>query len=162
MTATHRHTLICTAGTSLFANLGRPATDDDHPGRTALVKANGRASWDEVAALLHRIDPNERLCGAEINSVSDLLANGMVAKGRLHLLVSDTSDGQNIGAVLEDYFRSDGWLAEVHCIDGLRDDEPRVFRTRGLRNLAKAIGRRVRESGADFCAINATGGYKAH
>ncbi len=100
LSATHRHTLICTAGTSLFANLGRPATDDDAV-RAALVKARDRAGWDEAAALLHRIlKPTDRLCGAEINSVSDLLANGMVEKGRLHLLVSDTPDGQKIGAVL--------------------------------------------------------------
>ena len=30
-----------------------------------------------------------------------------------------------------------------------------------MRNLAKLLGERVRETGADFCAINATGGYKA-
>ena len=60
----------------------------------ALVEAHDHASWNEAAALLHRIEPTERLCGAEINSVSDLLANGLVEKGRLHLLASVMKSGK--------------------------------------------------------------------
>ena len=152
-----RHTLICTVGTSLFANLKH---DDAEP-NPAMAEAYARRRWKDVAARLRGIEPTARLCGAEINSVSDLLTHSYVEKGRLHLLVSETSDGENIGAVLKEYFKADGWCADARKIDGLRDDDPGAFRTRGLRNLAKAIGERVRESGPDFCAINATGGYKA-
>ena len=115
----------------------------------------------DVAAGLRRIAPTERLCGAEINSVADLANQSGVEKGRLHLLVSETSDGEDIGAVLEEYFKQDGWVADVRRVGDLRDDDPGAFRTRGLRNLAKTIGELARESGTEFCAINATGGYKA-
>ena len=153
-----RSTLICTVGTSLFGNLRGP---DPKDAERPLFEAHRRADWNRLSSLLAKIDPAHRLCGAEINSVDDLVSKGLVARGGLHLLVSDTSDGADVGAVLDGYFRARGWRTSVHAIDGLKDDDPRAFRTRGLRNLAKAIGRRVREYGAGQCAINATGGYKA-
>ena len=155
-----RHTLICTVGTSLSANLAGLQHDDAGPIR-ALAQAFVGRRWEDVAAGLRRIAPTDRLCGAEINSVADLATQSGVEKGRLHLLVSETSDGEDIGAVLEEYFKQDGWVADIHRIGDLRDDDPGAFRTRGLRNLAKTIGELVRESRTEFCAINATGGYKA-
>ena len=153
-----RSTLICTVGTSLFGNLKRL---DPHGAHRALLEEHRRSDWTRVASLLAGIDPADRLCGAEINSVNDLVSKALVARGRLHLLASDTPEGNDVGAVLNGYFRAGGWRASVHAIDGLKDDDPGAFRTRGLRNLAKAIGERVREYGAEQCAINATGGYKA-
>ena len=155
-----RHTLICTVGTSLFGNLQRLQPGD--AGFRILVQAYEERRWADLAGELHKIEPTERLCGAEINSVADLLKHShMETGGRLHLLVSETSDGKDIGAVLEEYFNNDGWTADSCTIDDLRDDKPEAFRTRGLRNLAKTIGELVRRSGVDYCAINATGGYKA-
>ena len=159
MSASPRHTLICTIGTSLYNNLVR--MPDDDKARIGLQQAYAHEDWPQVATQLRKLAPTERICGAEINSVADLLTHSEVEKGRLHLLRSDTPDGEAIAAVLTEYFKADGWLVDAHRIAGLRDDDPKVFRTRGLRNLAKAIGERVRDSGVDFCAINATGGYKA-
>ena len=155
-----RHTLICTVGTSLFTNLGR-LRHDDPESNPALVQAYAGRRWKDVAAQLRQIEATERVCGAEINSVAELLAHFHVERGHLHLLVSETEDGESIGATLDEYFNGDGWEVEVHEIGDLRDDDPGAFRTRGLRNLAKTIGERVRESGTEFCGINATGGYKA-
>ena len=157
------HTLLCTVGTSLFyPNLsGLTREPQADPVRTALARAYGRQDWSEVAAQLHQLSPADRLCGAEVNSVADLLKQGYVETGRLHLLYSDTEDGDRIAAVLAAYFSADGWRVQTHRVDGLSDRNPKAFRTRGLRNLAKLFGERVRDAGADFYAINATGGYKA-
>src|SRR5205823_12850906 len=43
----------------------------------------------------------------------------------------------------------------------LQDEDPKRFRTKGLRNLVRGLCRVVRERSAAACAINATGGYKA-
>ena len=157
-----RHTLICTIGTSLFyPNLSQLSDTNSNPTLAALAQAYAREDWQQVAELLHELNPTERLCGAEINSVADLLNDNYIDKGNLHLLFSDTEDGKNIAAVLTAYFTFDDWNVEAHRVDGLKDKDPKGFRIRGLRNLAKLLGERVREAGADFCAINATGGYKA-
>ena len=158
------NTLLCTVGTSLiYPNLsnlaGEPQSD---PNLSALSEAYSRKDWQEVANQLRQRQPTERLCGAEVNSVSDLLTHGEVEKLNLHLLHSDTDDGRAISEILRHYFRADGWRVTNHCVDGLQDGNPRLFRTRGLRNLAKILGELMRHAGGpEFCAINATGGYKA-
>ena len=158
------NTLICTVGTSLIypnlSNLDKEAQDD--PVKSALSEAYSRRDWREVATQLRQRQPTERLCGAEINSVSDLLTHGEVEKLNLHLLHSDTDDGRAISEILRYYFRADGWQVKSHCVDNLQDGDPRLFRTRGLRNLAKILGSLMRNAGGPkLCAINATGGYKA-
>ena len=155
------HTLICTVGTSLLGNLNRVQEGETDGVRTAMREAYRQGNWLKLAKELGKVDPGDRMCGAEINSVTDLLSHDHVAKGQLHLLVSDTRDGEAMGATLTHYFRQAGWRADCHRIEGLKDDDPRSFRTRGLRNLVKTIGARVQEAGAQFCAIDATGGYKA-
>ena len=155
-----KHTVICTVGTSLLSNLGRLDGDDTKSNR-ALVRAYREKNWSEVAALLCQYLPTERVCGAEINSINDLLIDSHVEKGRLCLLPSDTTDGNNTATVLKEYFEKKGWQVTVNQIKDLRDDKSKAFQTRGLRNLAKAFGEHVREAGIDYCAINATGGYKA-
>ena len=157
-----RRTLICTIGTSLFSSsLSKLRDDKSDSTFAALAEAYTANNWQMVAERLRDLDPTDRRCGAEINSVADLLTGGYLERGRLHLLFSDTVDGENIASVLEQYFNSDGWEVNSHRVDGLTDQDPRAFRTRGLRNLAKLLGERVREFGAEYCAINATGGYKA-
>ena len=158
------HTLLCTVGTSLFhSNLRGPTQEAQaDPIRAALAQAYAAQDWSEVATQLHNIVPTERLCGAEINSVTNLLKHKAVEKIHLHLLFSDTTDGEHIAAVLKEYFEYDGWQqVKTHRVKDLKDEDPKAFRTRGLRNLAKTLSERVRETGADYCAINATGGYKA-
>ncbi len=159
MTTMPRHTLICTIGTSLFyPNLSKLAqTNPTNP----LGKAYAGQKWKNVASQLHLLEPTDRQCGAEINSVADLLRREYIDKVHLHLLYSDTSDGEHIAAVLDAYFADDGWQVQTHRVCDLSDQDPRAFRTRGLRNLAKILGQLVRDAGPDYCAINATGGYKA-
>ena len=165
MPRTQPHTLLCTIGTSLLypnlSNLIKEKQTD--PIRADLAQAYSEKNWSEVATHLHKIDATDRLCGAEINSVTDLLAQQVVERGSLHLFYSETDDGEAIAQILQSYFTQDRWHVKIHCVEGLRDDDPNLFRTQGLRNLAKLFGERVRESRQNFipCAINATGGYKA-
>ena len=179
------NTLLCTIGVSLFypnlSNLAKGTQTD--PSICNLAKAYSEAveeqqrqksdgstrrgphkKWEGVGTLLHNnIDPTDRLCGAEINSVTDLLAQGAIERDCLHLFHSDTDDGEAIAKVLESYFTGTRWNVNIHCVEGLRDEAPDRFRTQGLRNLAKLFGEQVREArkGNRSCAINATGGYKA-
>lgn len=153
-------TLICTVGTSLISNIRKAELKDPEDLRAAL----DREEWPRVALLLKELDPGERLCGAEINSVHDMLQRGMLEDppAALHLCVSETGDGHAVGELLRYYYRERVPRTEVHPIEGLRDDQPGTFRTVGLRSLAREIGRIVRDAGAPrYVAINATGGFKA-
>lgn len=140
------NTLVSTVGTSLLGNLNAMSLQDAEPAA--------------VAEALRRLAPTDRPCGAEINSIADMRARGLVAAdARLHFCVSDTPDGRRVGAILAAYYCGD---CAVHTIEGLRDDDTRSFKTVGLRNLARKLGELVRQAGgAQLVAINATGGFKA-
>lgn len=155
-----RTVLVCTVGTSLTGNLMRSQILE-HQELTR--RKNSRALSISLSAL----DPEERLLGAEINSVTSILRSGKLAqRDRLYLLISDTEDGAFVGDVLKHYythsnnpFRFDH--VQVLIISGLTDTSPERFRTEGLRNLVKAISQIVRRHGSNTTLINATGGYKA-
>lgn len=158
------HTVICTVGTSLFRpNLAGLRADDPEPNRQALARAYAACDWEAVAAGLGTHGPTDRLCGAEINSLASLVAKGYAAAdANLVFCHSDTADGQAIGRILEVYFRRAGHSSvQARTITDLQDRDPRLFRTRGLRNLAREVCKVIRDYGAASCAINATGGYKA-
>jgi putative CRISPR-associated protein (TIGR02619 family) len=113
-----------------------------------------------------KVDPTQRLCGAEINSVEELIRKRLLTLEHLVFFVSDTDKGRNTGAVLKQYFeqRNDLGLRKVEFapIHELQDERPIDFKVHGLRNLAREIGRYVQSAGgSDFIAIDATGGYKA-
>jgi putative CRISPR-associated protein (TIGR02619 family) len=175
-----RPILLCTVGTSLFfPNLTRlrrtleedEAKSDDKKAvrpelrgsAERLVSAFEAKDWHAVAGRLAEIPPVERLCGAEINSVASLVANGYAPKNAgAFFFHSDTDDGRAIAAVLVELFRLRGHApVEAVCVTDLQDADPKRFRTKGLRNLAKRLAAKVREYGPAACAINATGGYKA-
>ncbi len=160
--------LLCTVGTSLFIpNLERLKTDllegKLPPQRQALARAYQDKAWDNVAEELAPIHAAERVCGAEINSIWSLLGRGdVVADCGLYFLHSDTDDGRAIGAILERYYGARGHSpAKAVQIADLQDADPKRFRSKGLRQLARDICRILREHGTPYCAINATGGYKA-
>lgn len=156
-----RDVLICTVGTSLLGQVQR--LEADHPLRVALGKNNPH----QVAQALLQLAPSDRTCGAEINSVNSIVANGSLStRAQLHLLVSDTEDGLKVGRCLELYFRNGRCpigFREVNVtkVEGLDDANPRRFRTDGLRELVRAVGGVISRYGAQRVAINATGGYKA-
>ncbi|GAB4458946.1 MAG: hypothetical protein Fur0044_51870 [Anaerolineae bacterium] len=163
-----RNTLICTVGTSLFeSNLKHLSDKSDAPVNWRELKnAFDRADWKQTAAELRKISPSARVCGAEINTVEEILKKNWLSLENLIFLVSDTPAGKNSGTVLKAYFeqRTDLKLKTIEFkpVDELQDERPKDFRTHGLRNLVREIGAYIRQfGGADNIAIDATGGYKA-
>lgn len=161
--------LICTVGTSLFRpNLeslkkefedGKIADDQ----RKELAQAYQQRNWPAVAGGLAQIAASNRLCGAEINSIASMIDKGHVASDcGLVFLHSDTDDGRAIAAILKSYYQSKGHApVETIKVSDLQDQDPKRFRTKGLRNLAREICGVIRDYSPAACAINATGGYKA-
>ena len=164
-----RHTLICTVGTSLFeSNLSR--LSDSSAGKPcnwrAMRDAFLQKRWKTLASELLQVDPTERVCGAEINSVEEVRKKALAGVESVFLLVSDTPQGRETGMVLQEYFklRRDLALRNVeHCIvEGLQDERPRDFKAHGLRNLVRRAGECIqRAGGPERVLIDATGGYKA-
>jgi putative CRISPR-associated protein (TIGR02619 family) len=80
----------------------------------------------------------------------------------LFFLHSDTDDGRSIAAILKSYYKGKGHTpVETIEVPDLQDQDPKRFRTKGLRNLSRKICGVIRDYSAGACAINATGGYKA-
>jgi putative CRISPR-associated protein (TIGR02619 family) len=157
-----RNTLICTVGTSLMGNLLRLAPED--PIRLAWEAKN----YQEVALALLQRDPGDRLCGAEINSITSICQEGMLTKYIcLIFLVSDTEHGQKIGQILEKYYRHHAnpfqfeQVEASRVLTGLNDQSVATFQQDGLKNLVREISIEVRKRSPESIAINATGGYKA-
>ena len=175
-----RSTLICTVGTSLiYPNLKnlpsaanyeawlsrQPEQDHAHftPDAIAALKtAFDQQNWSDLAIHLSQLAPTARLCGAEINSITDLLQREYCApNSRVIFCHSDTPDGNAIATILRHYYSLQGHETKCINIADLQDKAPKRFRTKGLRNLVKAISTKLRAYGAENCALNATGGYKA-
>ena len=93
--ATWRDVLICTVGTSLKGNLARQA-DPGFQEDLERVHAKG------LAKRLLNLSPNDRLCGAEINSISSIIQQRYINEtNTLLFLVSNTPDGIFQGEVLQ-------------------------------------------------------------
>ena len=163
-----RHTLLCTVGTSLFSNLSRLSEDaPDKPSNwRALRQAYDKGEWNRLARELVPLDPTARLCGAEINTITEIRKKNWLTLERIIFLVSDTPDGKNTGKLLQAYCeqRTDLGLRAVdyYVIEQLQDERPKDFKQHGLRNLVRLAGECIRKAGGpEHVAIDATGGYKA-
>ena len=176
-----KNTLICTVGTSLlrpnlsglppdatrYADWLKRQPPSDLPHLTpesvlALTAAFDSQDKLETAEKLARFPGSTRLCGAEINSITDLIGHGYCQeRSTLFFCHSDTDEGRQVAEILRHYYEFQDYPIVLHGIPDLQDSDPKRFRTKGLRNLAKTVSRIIRERGASYCAINATGGYKA-
>ncbi|MBI5018178.1 MAG: putative CRISPR-associated protein [Deltaproteobacteria bacterium] len=157
---TPAHTLLCTVGTSLPSNLG--AIGDASPRAREASRAWKERDWPALAQFLAGFHPADRLLGAEVNSVHDLTRLGYATPDALLVLFhSDSPEGRDAAVVLERYFRGLGHAVELREVEYLTEEKPKVFKSKGLRNLVKGISRSVRERGTQSTGIDATGGYKA-
>ena len=174
-----RPILLCTVGTSLFyPNLAglRKTLAEDHdkpddrktiapalvPAAERLADAFAAKDWPLVADVLAEIPANHRSCGAEVNSIASLIEHDFApANAGIFFFHSDTDDGREIADVLVRLFPRGNDPVEAIPVPDLQDKDPKRFRTKGLRNLARLLCGKVRERSASACAINATGGYKA-
>lgn len=156
-----RNTLICTVGTSLLNNLKFSQEE-------VVKQAFEAKNWQQVALLLLQRSNSDRLCGAEINSITSICDKGLLEKRKkLIFLVSDTEDGKKTGELLKLYYKNSSNTLkfeeepEVRVLEGLRDDNVKAFKQLALKNLVREISTEVRNFGPEAIAINATGGYKA-
>lgn len=163
-----RNTLICTVGTSLFeSNLKRLSeSSPECPENWQEIKTQfDNSNWNELAKELLKVNPSNRTCGAEINTIEEAKKKKWLELNNLILLVSDTEAGRNTGYVLKKYFegRDDLSLQQVEfkVIDQLQDSIPKDFKIHGLRNLVRFVGDFIHRFRSENIAIDATGGYKA-
>lgn len=149
--------LLTTIGTSLLGNLNRAP-------ETSLLKvafANGDAG--DIARQLAELAPNDRTLGAEICSICNLITSNRVSSTvGIYLFHSATDEGRLVANVLTELLRRrEHSLVEAIEIEGLQEESPERFRAEGLRNLARQFQTVIQQHGAQTCAFNATGGYKA-
>lgn len=178
-------TLLCTVGTSFLGNIR--SVPDKHElfvklriGRDdalnnvewSQIKELGvcykQGRWGKLGSLMAAAMPeNAMICGAEINSIASLYKKGWLDLKQIVFLVSDTEDGLNMGKMLQSYYEARSKelvLKQVtyQKVERLQDENPREFKSRGLRNLVRTMGWEIQKAGGSSrVAINATGGYKA-
>lgn len=153
-----RNTLICTIGTSLLGNI----LHDD-----ALKPYYDSQNWQGLVLKLLQYGGNERICGAEINSITSIHSKSLIKTPmRLIFLVSDTDDGKVVGEILKLYYENSKnqiqyESVELRSLQGLKDSDVKKFKSQGLKNLVREISQEVNKYSTECVAINATGGYKA-
>lgn len=163
-----RNRLISTVGTSLFSNIRGEYRDTNgilqntHQELQQLLRDQ---NWGQLAQVLSRIPSSARICGAEINSIYEVVKRQKLNLEHIHFFVSDTEEGRRTGEVLETYIIECGLeglrTTTTHIIEELQDQNPSRFKVYGLRNLVRELGKLVNQYSADTLIIDATGGYKA-
>lgn len=163
-----RNTLICTVGTSLFmSNLNHLSEDNtaNIESWKELKDAYDNENWSMLVKEMLKVNPNQRVMGAEINTIEESRKKNWLDINNIIFLVSDTQAGVNTGYVLKKYFelRDDLKLNQVEfkVIKDLQDAKPKEFKSHGLRNLVREVGTIIQRFGNYNVAIDATGGYKA-
>lgn len=152
-------TLIATVGASLYVNIGK---------NDRFKELYESERLEELAEKLldYKIkQENERMLGAEINSVESIIKEGYIEERKnLYFLISDTKIGEKVGKLLETYFKNSKEYSfdkvEVKKIERLDDEKREDFKRYGLKNLVKSMSAILKEHGPSTI-INATGGYKA-
>lgn len=133
-------TLLCTAGTSLLADKPRDL-------RSLLTQ-------------MESLDWSERAAGAELNSLQLLQRGNYVsADCRVHYFLSDSAEGELVGKVLERVIGSD--RVRLHRVRDLDPQNPDRFARKGLARLAQEQCRILGGLDPCYCALDATGGFKA-
>ncbi|MFN3412042.1 MAG: hypothetical protein ACK4YF_07785, partial [Exilispira sp.] len=166
-----RSILICTVGTSLFeSNLKKLdetiSKENDVNKKNLLIEIKNsfqNKNWEDLARLMQGINPEDRICGAEINTIEEYINRNSVKNKicleKIFFLVSDTEDGKNTGEFLVQYylnrkdlkFNNDD-LAFI-IIKDLQDKDPKKFKLNGLKNLIHEIAKIVRSYQINNIAI---------
>ncbi len=147
--------IICTVGRSLLTNFER---EDPN--------LRNNFSKNAIIQRLLSFSPDDKLCGAEINSTYSIVKQKFLQDNyEMYLLVSDTQDGERTGEILKEYFtneKSSVKFTNVHIkeIKGLTGEERMEFKNKGLKEMANTLVDLSSQS-PEITIINATGGYKA-
>ncbi|MBE2183848.1 MAG: putative CRISPR-associated protein [Anaerolineae bacterium] len=163
-----RNRLISTVGTSFLSNIRGTARADngiDTATHDLLRDLLDKENWGQLARELSKVPSSARICGAEINSINEIVKRRKFTLEYLHFFVSDTPDGLKMGQLLDSYVIEAGLpdlrLCTIHPLADLQNKEPSRFKIYGLRNLVRELGKIANQYGANTLTIDATGGYKA-
>lgn len=163
-----RNRLVSTVGTSFLGNIRgsfRPNSGIDESTHDDLRRLLLDENWDQLTRRISKIPPSAEICGAEINSIAEAVKRHKVILEHIHFFVSDTSDGKNMGRLLENYVieadLSHLRTCEIHPIEHIQDSDPVRFKVYGLRNLVRELGKLANRYSVESLVIDATGGYKA-
>jgi putative CRISPR-associated protein (TIGR02619 family) len=157
-----RYNVISTVGISLLSNVQR-----EQQRESVLEQLAREQRWRKLGEYLAKRDPADRILGAELNSLAQLTKRKDVRPSSIWFMMSDTGDAKTTEEILKGYFSCASWPgikpSDIHFVyvEDLQDTDPGRFRTRGLRNLVRAMAQVIRERGPNSIAIDATGGYKA-
>lgn len=164
-----RNRLACTVGTSLLSNIRGEYRQGSGITEEAFARLKGYLETQNIASVAKELvklgNPHAKICGAEINSIQETVEASHFDLEHLYFLISDTDEGRLMGKLLETYFIERGLdglkTINIVQIDELQDNNPKRFKTHGLRNLVRKLGELVRSYTAEGLMIDATGGYKA-
>lgn len=95
-----RNVLICTVGVSLLSNLSKPNKDESISFRYQ------QGSWTDLGRYLaERYPADDRILGAEINSLAELTKKRKVDVKSIWFLLSETADARKMEEILLGYFQ---------------------------------------------------------
>jgi len=165
MTLKTYSTLIVTVGSSLLGNLKR-----NEKLKTLLEKNELQAIGEQMVTAQWGDPESERLYGSEINSTASLIRNfeqienAKLIQGTLCLFISDTPQGNTVGALLKHFFEQNEEFrfgtVQLIQLKGLTHSDEHRFGTEGLRNVVREFAR-IARTHANNVIVNSTGGYKA-
>lgn len=154
---------ICTAGTSIATNRGVDLSplENQPPQRRNDYQLQIRALTHQVEDFFCCNDLRHQLeqTSAEIHSLAKM---GLASGHRVHLLVTDSLDGQ-ICAELNQKYLIQLFDCEVRLepIPGLQAHSHREFISTGLKNLLTRLIRLLEDYQCQDLIINITAGYKS-
>lgn len=127
---------------------------------TSLLGSGGVVELRDLLARMESLDWAERSAGAELNSLALLQRGGYVdADCRIHYFVSDSPEGQLVGQALQRTVGEDRVI--LHTVRDLDPRNPDRFARFGLARLAQEQCRVLSGLDKNYCALDATGGFKA-
>ncbi len=157
MMSSQKIIILTTVGKSLLVNFSRQL---EKPEADVL-----KASHKELINLIAKMGYDR--ASAETNSIVKIL--DLIKKERkveddqfvLYFLHSETKEGRFCSSILEEYFKSKGYLVVDQEIKGLKYDS-KEFESIGLKSLIEEVIGIIRESkrDGDDVVINATAGFK--
>lgn len=151
---------VCSVGTSAAKEIGSL----DQLQNWVKMQSDKQEAAEGIFTRFQYTNPDtispSKILSAEIYS---LIRMGLTGRDSVHLLASDTDDGEACAMAVELYLDQywPGASVEVKRIAGLQVDDPIAFRRQGVVDYCRYCMNVVNNYGADNVILNPTGGFKA-
>ncbi len=127
---------------------------------TSLLPKEETLDLRQLSKRLSALEWSDPQSGAELNSLHLLQRAGHITIDcHIHYFLSDTPEGELVGKALQNQIGAE--RVHLHKVPGLDPRNPLEFAKKGLPNLAAAQCRVVHGLEHGYCALDATGGFKA-